>query len=119
MRVARSKLFAACMLLLAALDTWVALASLNSSLEPTNWLKVVGALLFQALSVALLLFFVVNRPPRREPAPGPLEAFRECVTPYFLFAFAVTFSLSLMYNAVACGEQSFIKSRRGVPMCAH
>src|SRR5690349_9282898 len=112
-------LFAAWMLLLAALDVWVALASLNSSAEPTNWWKVVGALLFQALSVALLLFFVVDRPPRREPAPGPFEALRDWVMPYFPFALAVFISLSLMYNAVACGEQPFIKNRKGVAMCPY
>ena len=112
----RSMLFAAWMLLLVALDAWVALTSLNSS--PTNWWKVVGALLFQALSVALLLF-VVDRPPRREPAPGPFEALRDGVMPYFPFALAVFISLSLMYNAVACGEQPFIKNRKGVAMCPY
>ncbi len=105
------------MLVLVAADVWVVLASIGSSSEPVSWWKAVLALTFQAVALAFLLFLVADRRPIREPAPGPWEAFREWVTPYFLFAFAVAFSLSLLYNAVACGEQSFVKSRRGEPIC--
>jgi hypothetical protein len=105
------------MSLLVVADIWVALASIGSSSEAVSWWKLFIALIFQAIAVALLIFFVADRRPTRNAAPGPWEAFREWVTPYFLFLFAVAFSLSLLYNAVACGEQSFVKSRKGEPIC--
>jgi hypothetical protein len=105
------------MLVLVVADVGVVLASIGGSSEAVSWWKAGVALIFQAVAVALLLFFVADRRPIRNSAPGPWEAFREWMTPYFLFAFAVAFSLSLLYNAVACGEHPFVKSRRGEPIC--
>jgi hypothetical protein len=104
-------------LVLGALDVSIAFASIDASSEPVNWWKLVGALLFQALAVALLLLFVAHRQPSRAFTPGPLEVFRHWLMPYALFAFGVAFSLSLLFNAVACGEEPFVKSRRGEQIC--
>lgn len=102
--------------LLVVLDALVGIGGANATAEQVSVGKIILALSLQVASVALLFFFV-RRPRRSDQTAGPWEQFRTWVTPYFLFVFAIAFALSLLYNAVACGEQSFVHSRRGEPIC--
>ena len=104
------------LVLLATLDASVALVAKNVTAEPPSMAKIIAALGFQAVAFAVLLFFI-GTPREVKASVGPLKQFRAWAAPYFLFAFAVAFSLTLLYNAVACGEQSFLHSRRGEVIC--
>jgi hypothetical protein len=102
--------------LLVGLDTWVAIEASGVTAERVSLAKVLAALGCQAVAIGLLALTLRFRRESLSPT-GPLEQFRAWATPYFIFAAAVGFSLSLLYNAVACGEQSFLHARRGEPAC--
>ena len=102
--------------LLAALDALVALAGASVTAERVSVAKALVALSIQVASLALLAFFT-QRSNVSSASAGLFEQFRMWAAPYFLFVLAGGFSLSLLYKAVACGEQSFMHSRKGVPIC--
>jgi len=102
--------------LLVALDALVAIAGANVTAGRLSVAKALMALVLQVASLVLLAFFI-ERPSGSSQSAGPFERFRTWATPYFLFVLAVAFTLSLLYNAVACGDQSFVHSRKGEPIC--
>lgn len=116
MAIPQPKLFVVWSLALSALDGWVALVSTDTSAEPVNWAKVIGVLLFQVLALVLLLFFTDESRISRHVRRGSFEAYQHWSRPNFLFVMAVGVSLLVLYNAVACGEQSFAMIK-GKPIC--
>jgi heme/copper-type cytochrome/quinol oxidase subunit 4 len=102
--------------LLAAIDVLVISRSVGVTSEPVSFAKVAAALIIQLTSVLLLVVFLRMRRGEEQPV-GPVEHFRQWLTPYFVFGLAVAFALSLLYNGVACGDQSFVHKRRGEPAC--
>ena len=112
----KSILFATLVALLAALDVLVAIAGANVTAGRVSVVKALMALSLQVASIALLAFFI-PRPSASSQSAGPFEQFRTWATPYFLFVLAVAFTLTLLYNAVACGDQSFVHGRKGEPIC--
>ena len=113
----RSLLFLVVLLvLLAGTNAFIARSASGVTSEPVSVSKVVAAVVMQLLAVALLPFLVTWFRASGD-SIGPWEHFRRWAMPCFVFAFFVAIALSLLYNAVACGEQSFFKSRRGAPEC--
>lgn len=109
-------LLVALVVLLAATNAFIARSAAGVTPESVSVSKVAVAVVMQLLAVALLPFLVAWFGAPGD-SIGPLEYFRRRAMPYFVFAFVVAIALSLLYNAVACGEQSFFKSRRGAPEC--
>lgn len=112
----RTILFATLFALLAALDALVAIAGADVTAERVSVAKALVAISLQVASLVLLAFFT-QRSNASTQSTGPLERFRMWATPYFLFVLTTAFSLCLLYNAVACSEQSFLHSRKGEPIC--
>ena len=102
--------------LVAALDVWVVWLGGNVTAERVSIVKVVCALTLQLASIGLFAFFV-GRPVTSNECDGPWESFRSRLTPYILGMISVGLALSLLYNAIACGQQSFFDGRRGEPIC--
>lgn len=116
MAVPQPKLFVTWSLALGGLDVWVALVSADTSAEAVNWAKIFGVLLFQVLALVVLLSFTDESRISRHVKRGSYEEYRHRSTPNFIFAMAIGVSLLVLYNAIACGEQSF-RMLRHEPIC--
>jgi hypothetical protein len=109
-------LFATLFTLLLALDALVANVGLGITAERVSLAKIITALSLQ-VAAALLFAFFVQEPRKTDLSIRLMDQIKAWLTPYIILGVTVAFTLSLLYNAVACGEQSFIHSRKGEPIC--
>ena len=95
---------------------------LRVPVDPVAWDKAIGAFIIQVLACAAgaaYLGFLGRRSRRNagDSSFGMLEDWRLKFWPLGALAAPVAFSVSLLFNSMACGTQPFPPTARGTRMC--